>query len=120
MSQADGIAQFLACPRENRHAVRYPLRAKVSFTWVDRRGVRREQSAWSRNLSPRGAYIQSLILPEVGSRLTLTLYLPPSDGRALPIEMLIEGRVVRTAGCMSASGDGGFALSNERVSVCQS
>jgi hypothetical protein len=120
MTHAAAVARFAISGEEDRSALRYPIRARVAFSWVDSRGNRREQSAWSRDLSARGVYVFSPVLPEIGSKLSLSIYFPPFSSYALPVEMRVAGQVVRINGSAGDAGESGFAVANERVQLCES
>jgi hypothetical protein len=102
-------------PSQVRRQIRYPLRAPVTFTWIDRDGATHEGKGNSRDISEGGAYIVTRSSPPMGASVMLEIrfpYLPELD-RFHRIEM--EGRVVRVDLLLDHRSGWGFAISSRRT-----
>ena len=100
---------------ERRGATRYPLRLVVTFSWKDEVGVVHGSEGQSRDINGRGIYVQSDLIPPIGSSVemnALLLQLAPSKR---PAEVHAEGRVVRIDLAASESKAAGFAAMNHTV-----
>jgi len=98
-----------------RRQIRYPLRAPVTFTWIDTDGATHEGKGNSRDISEGGAYIVTRSSPPMGASVMLEIrfpYLPELD-RFHRIEM--EGRVVRVDMLLDHRSVWGFAISARRT-----
>jgi PilZ domain-containing protein len=108
VSEADYSSQV-------RRQIRYPLRAPVTFTWIDRDGVTHEGKGNSRDISEGGAYIVTRSSPPIGADVLLEIrfpYLPELD-RFHRIEM--DGQVVRVDLLLGNRAGWGFAISSRRT-----
>lgn len=107
-------------PRKNlRSAVRYALRAEVVFSWTAPDGTALGGSGWTRDISPGGSYIFSELLPPRGSTVQLSFELPMLPGEAKVPSVEVRGRVLRLDKA-SARTERGFAVRNEKVTLCTS
>lgn len=93
--------------REQRSAVRYPLEVPVIFQWTER-GQARESSGWTRDVSVRGAFVQSADCPPYGTRVAIKMNFPAVLSRRTGC-IKAEGRVLRVEGG-SARRDCGFVV----------
>jgi hypothetical protein len=98
-----------------RRQIRYPLRAPVTFTWIDSDGATHEGKGSSRDISEGGAYIVTRGSPPIGADVLLEIrfpYLPELD-RFHRIEM--DGQVVRVDLLLDNRAGWGFAISSRRT-----
>ena len=61
--------------RNQRLAVRYELRARVEFCWMDEKGVSRHGLGRTRDISTKGAYIVGAVRPPKGTLVAMNLSL---------------------------------------------
>lgn len=106
--------------RDNlRSAVRYALRAEVVITWTAQDGTTREARGYTRDISPGGAYVFSDVFPPVGRSVQLNVQLPMLPGEARVPCVNVRGSVLRVDG-IGADAETGFAVRNEKVTLCSS
>jgi uncharacterized protein YndB with AHSA1/START domain len=80
---------------ETRKAVRFPVKARVVYKWVDQAGTQHVGEGRTLNISERGALVSSHEGPPEGANLELTLFLPPVSTNLPGVTVLMDGRVVR-------------------------
>jgi hypothetical protein len=115
---ADGI--HVLGRRENlRSAVRYALRAEVVFSWTAPDGTIREGHGWTRDISPGGSYVFADLFPPQDSPVHLSIELPMLPGEARVPCVKVQGRVLRLD-TVGIDTDCGFAVRNEKVTLCAS
>ena len=100
---------------ERRGATRYRLRFVVTFSWTDDAGVIHGSEGQSRDLNGRGIYVNSPLIPSVGSSVHMNVLLPQLAPPKRPAELHAEGRVVRIDTGVSSSESCGFAAMNHTV-----
>jgi hypothetical protein len=81
--------------QETRKAVRFPVKARVVYKWVDQAGTQRAGEGGTVNISENGALVSSPEAPPEGASLQLTLFLPPVSINLPGVTVLMDGRVVR-------------------------
>ena len=79
---------------ELRHAVRYPIKASVVFTWQGPAGWLRGEGI-TRDISGWGAYIRTPTCPPVDVGVEMEIFLPPVEPRGKSMTVATSGRVVR-------------------------
>ena len=82
---------------EHRKQVRYSLRIPVLFAWHS--GPQQYiEDGRTENISTHGIYISCdpKCCPPLGKRLSMTMVLPPAEGKSPGATLKGEGRVVRT------------------------
>jgi hypothetical protein len=97
---------------DRRGATRYPLRLVVTFSWKDEIGVVQGGEGESRDLNGRGMYVNSKLIPPVGSAVEMNVLLPQLASLKRQAELHAEGRVVRIDPVFSDSNTSGFAAMN--------
>lgn len=97
---------------DRRRATRYSLRLVVRFSWKDEIGVVRGSEGQSRDLNGRGMYVNSKLIPPVGSAVEMNVLLPQLASLKRQAELHAEGRVVRIDPVVSNSTASGFAAMN--------
>lgn len=97
---------------ERRGATRYPLRLVVTFSWKDEVGVVRGSEGESRDINGRGIYVQSKVVPPVGSPVEMNVLLPQLASLKRQAELHAQGRVVRIDPVLSDPMKSGFAAMN--------
>ena len=103
MSSSSGVV------REARKSVRFRLSVPVIFRWIDESGRQREYVGRTRDLSIAGVFVVSKILPQIRTKCSLEVYLPPLEvGASQQLLLRTEGRVRRVE---SQGVDIGFAAS---------
>src|ERR1017187_3239828 len=94
---------------ERRGGTRYPLRLVVIFSWKDEVGVVHGSEGHIRDLNGRGIYVQSGLIPPVGSSVEMNVLLPQLAPPKRPAELHDKGSVVRIDPDASESKATGFA-----------
>ncbi len=97
---------------DRRGATRYPLRMVVTFSWKDEIGVVRGSEGESRDINSRGIYVNSKLIPPVGSAVEMNVLLPRLASLKRQAELHAEGRVVRIDPILANSTTSGFAAMN--------
>jgi len=103
--------------KELRATVRYPLCARVVFSWRDESGHPREGRGCTRDISPKGAYVLASTGPPRGTSVAMNIYLPTVATGARNVRVEATDQVLRT----DPSGAGscvGFSIRNERIVLC--
>jgi len=81
---------------ESRRAVRFPIKARAVYKWVDQAGRQHVEEGRTLNISETGALVSSLDgPPPTGANLQLKFFLPPVSPKLPGVTMLMDGRVVR-------------------------
>jgi hypothetical protein len=104
---------------ERRGATRFRLRLAVVFSWRDEQGIVQGSEGWSRDLSSRGIYVRSDMVPPVGAAVEMNVFLPEPGYQIRAAELHAKGLVVRIdrrAGTQSS----GFAAMNHTVLLRES
>ena len=97
-----------------RLAVRYELRARVEFCWVDDKGISRHGVGHTRDVSTRGTYILGAAPPKGTSvAMNMEIQFSPTISSILRVET--EGRVVRVDRPGNDGLCAGFSVQNDRV-----
>jgi PilZ domain len=99
--------------RDRRKRIRFPLVARVDYSWVDASGSARYGQGQTVNISERGALIASPVVPTEGTAVEIRCYLHSiSTDRPKAVEFLMKATVVRVAstGVGSTGGESGFAV----------
>jgi uncharacterized protein YndB with AHSA1/START domain len=81
--------------QETRKAVRFPVKARVVYKWVDQAGTQHLGKGRTLNVSENGALVSSVEAPPEGASLQLTLFLPPVSTNLPGVTVLMDSRVVR-------------------------
>jgi hypothetical protein len=100
---------------EFRAAVRYALRATVLFSWERERGVDSKAEGVTRDMSTHGVFVYSLVLPPEDTSVRIEVTFPPLQEGAPPLQIDVQGRVVRVERNAKDSAYSGFAVSTERA-----
>lgn len=132
-----------------RTALRYPLQTDVAFHWVGADGISRDGRGQTRDVSQKGAYVESSPVqmavvpggqtaqpsgppdmfqntpatsPPHGATVKLSISLPAAVNNAKSVRMEVQGHVVRVEKGRDPRGSlrFGFAVSNDLVSLCTS
>jgi hypothetical protein len=99
---------------DRRKTVRYRLQLPVIFAWRDRKGTKRKEAGFTRDIGTSGLYVFSSRRPSVGTRLHLDIVLPLARNAPSPIARLrVTASVVRAGDLkeelgFAACGDLGF------------
>jgi hypothetical protein len=95
---------------EARKIMRYPIQARVSFSWKDENGNRRQDQGTSRDVSEKGTFVLAPRCPPVGVDVRLRmLILAPLDAARI-LNMEFKGRVLRVEQTTPGGGKDGFAV----------
>ena len=120
-TQQMNISSGPSAGMERRSSLRYPLRAEAVFAWDDEFGQRRERRGHTRDVGRMGAYILASECPANGTRVVLSVFLPPSKVEAGTLHIEAHGCVVRaesaTEADAGAGAGAGFAVSHQRVNL---
>jgi PilZ domain len=102
---------------ERRDAVRYVVGLGVEFRWADRGGKSKEGKGYTRDVSPKGAYISSAEGPPVGAKLQIAFELSNDVPGLQPLGLDAEGTVLRVEPTSGKPGNRGFAVQMRRTRV---
>ena len=105
-------------PLNKRAAVRYELRAPAVFAWVDHAGMRQERRGYTRDISPKGAFVFSLACPPSGTSLEMSIFLSVASQHERDVRIDSVGSVVR----VEAEQNGlarGFSVQNSWVTYAR-
>jgi hypothetical protein len=96
---------------KRRKAVRFDLRAQVTYHWKDQSGTNQEGVGRTRNISISGVFVVCSSPPSVGTPVGLEIELPPLERNA-PEHLRLEtqGNVIRVTG---ADQEIGFAATSQ-------
>ena len=103
---------------DSRKTLRYEVRARAMFHWSDGNGISRESQGFTRDVSPKGAYVFAGECPPRGTQLEMVIDLPSLGKGSNDIRIRAECRVVRVDEKGGAAGVQGFSVQNSRVSMC--
>jgi hypothetical protein len=92
-----------------RRAVRYALETEVVFGWSDNDGLSRESRGFTRDISPRGAYVIATHCPPLGASVAMSFYLPILTGGSQTVQVQAQSRVLRVDS-RGAGGCSGFSV----------
>jgi hypothetical protein len=95
---------------ESRRETRYPLSATVVFFWKDEDGIAQRAEGITRDMSTRGVFIYSAILPASGAPIELDVRLAPGSRTAETLHIHIRGKVVRFEEHREDPAHSGFAV----------
>lgn len=98
---------------DRRKRMRFPVVARVEYSWVDATGSTQHGQGQTVNISERGALIGSLVVPTEGTAVEIRFFLPPiSTDRPKAVELLMKATVIRveSGGVGSAGRGSGFAV----------
>jgi hypothetical protein len=87
---------------------RYRLNASVQFLWSSRNGLPQSGQGVTRDINTTGVYVQTNVLPSVGSRIQMDILLPKMMEPGPGMHLSGEGIVVRAESRRGAS-ECGFA-----------
>ena len=97
---------------ERRRGSRYPLNLPVVFSWQDVNGKTVGGTGLSRDISLRGVYVQSQVIPAEGASVEIDVFLPRITNWLRLLEYHAKGRVVRIEKDLSSEQVSGFATMN--------
>jgi hypothetical protein len=80
---------------EKRHTKRYELTNPVKFWWVDQSGAIQASQGKTLDISSSGVMVMASKCPPKGARIQATISVAPHDGSDSPLELNVEGIVVR-------------------------
>jgi len=96
-----------------REAVRYPVRASVLFSWDEARGIHLEGTGVTRDMSIKGVFVYSMVLPPKNASVDMEVAFPPLRENAPPVRIHVRGRIVRTESNRVDPVHAGFAITSE-------
>jgi len=100
---------------ELRVALRYALSADVLLSWEEH-GAHAKGKGVTRDMSIRGLFVYSRVLPPEKVPIRLEVVFPPLQGDA-PIRIKVRGQVVRVEKEPTEPSHNGFAVSSESTSL---
>jgi len=80
---------------ERRHTRRYELTNPVKFWWLDPSGSIQASQGKTSDISSSGVMVIASKCPPKGARIQATITVAPRDGSDRPLELNVEGIVVR-------------------------
>ena len=101
---------------ELRHAVRYPIKAPVVFTWQGPVGWLKGDGI-TRDISGKGAYIRTSTCPPNGVTVEIEIFLPPITVSAKSLTVATSGQVVRVEQPAASETRGGFAVRGDGFGI---
>jgi hypothetical protein len=96
-----------------RGASRYPVKASVHFSWDEERGIHLEGMGVTRDMSTKGVFVYSMVLPPKNASVDMEVAFPPLRENAPPVRIHVRGRIVRTESNTLDPVLGGFAITSE-------
>ena len=96
-----------------REASRYPVRARVLFSWNEERGIHLEGTGVTRDMSTKGVFVYSMVLPPKNASVDMEVAFPPLRENAPPVRIHVRGRIVRTESNRVDPVHAGFAITSE-------
>jgi PilZ domain len=96
-----------------REAVRYPVRASVFFSWDEERGIHLEGTGVTRDMSTKGVFVYSMVLPPKNASVDMEVTIPALREDAPSVRIHVRGRIVRTESNAVDPVHGGFAITSE-------
>jgi hypothetical protein len=96
-----------------REAVRYSVRASVLFSWDEERGIHLEGTGVTRDMSIKGVFVYSMVLPPKNASVDMEVAFPPLRENAPPVRIHVRGRIVRTESNTVDPVHAGFAITSE-------
>jgi len=112
-SHVDGATNF-------RAAVRYKLHAGVVFHWLDTGGLSRESRGFTRDVSPKGAFVFASDCPPRGTLVEMIIDLPALTGEPRTLCIKADGCILRVDSAGVTGRSSGFAVACQRVTLCGS
>jgi hypothetical protein len=97
---------FATVELDLRRAKRYVVNAVVSFCWDPGNGALREGRGTTLDISSRGVFVTTAVVPQAGVQLELDIDLRSLTPEWKPLRFHGEGKVVRT---IERGLDSGFA-----------
>jgi hypothetical protein len=88
-------ASFVGVVVELRKSRRYRLLAPTSFSWERPDGLLQEGRGTIRDISDRGVFVTGYVVPPVGARLDVDVYLSSLEEGGANVHLHGEGTVVR-------------------------
>lgn len=98
---------------ELRAASRYSLSANVVFSWQEERGVRLKGEGITRDMSTKGVFVYSVVLPPERAPITMEVAFPPLREGASPVRIHLHGQVMRVESYPADPVHNGFAVASE-------
>jgi len=99
---------------ERRKCIRFRLSVPSIFRWTDESGAQQESVGRTRDLSRAGIFVVGNVVPQVGTKCSLEVHLPPLEASAYQrFQLKAEGKVLRVETKGQESGfaaDGTFLL----------
>jgi len=97
---------------EKRKSRRFNLHAPTIFRWKNQRGLQKQHSGYTRDISTSGMFVISSARLPVGTIVNLQAYLPPLEtGTLQRLRFNAIGKIVRVAQTKEGRG---FAASYKR------
>jgi hypothetical protein len=100
---------------ERRRAIRYPLQLPASFSWKDEEGILRQGEGHTRNISEKGAFVDAVILPSIGSSVELHFSLPALSDSGRKMHVVHMGEILRLEATEQGKHSGGFAITSREI-----
>jgi hypothetical protein len=95
--------------------MRYPVEARVSFSWNDGDGNQCHGEGTSRDISETGTFVLAPACPPVGAKVELGIFFVALPNPTRTLHMELEGQVLRVEQTPGGSGDIGFAVLTQDV-----
>jgi hypothetical protein len=95
--------------------MRYPVEARVSFSWSDGDGNKCHGEGTSRDISETGAFVLAPACPPLGAKVELKVSFVALPNPTRTLHMELEGRVLRVEQTPEGQGDTGFAVLTQGV-----
>ena len=98
--------------------MRFPVKARVIFKWIDETGETREGEGRTLNISERGAFVIAPRYPPRGTPVELKVFLPRIPITPFVGTVLIKATVVRNEEKMSGDEAArGFAIEGQATQL---
>lgn len=90
--------------------MRYPVEARVSFSWSDGDGNQCHGEGTSRDISETGTFVLAPACPPLGAKVELRISFVALPNPTRTLHMELEGHVLRVEQTLASKGDIGFAV----------
>jgi|HubBroStandDraft_6_1064221.scaffolds.fasta_scaffold624517_2 hypothetical protein len=100
---------------ESRHGMRFPVKVRVIFKWVDENGNPQEGEGRTLNMSERGALVIAPTCPPRGTPVELKVFLPRISITPFAGTVRMDATVVRNEETMA--DEQGFAIEGQATEL---
>jgi hypothetical protein len=98
--------------------MRFPVEARVTFSWIDETGRTHQGQGRTLNISERGAFVLASKYPPSGTPIQVEVFLPKVPISPMMGTVQIDGRVVRNQSqIVNGRTETGFAIEGQAKQI---